>query len=122
MRRTCSVFENKSDKTVLFIHPISDISYDYYISKTMKKKMLAMGAIAMVAAIFAASTISADDVAAKRSGQSNAQSAENECSSNAVNSPSQSGSGGGANQDDSGNADCTIMQLQDSDGAAVLIP
>jgi hypothetical protein len=89
----------------------------------MNKKMLGIGAIAVVAAILvAASTISADDVAAKRSGQSNAQSATNECPSNAVNTPSQSGSGGGANQDDSGNTDCTIVQLQDSDGAAVLIP
>ena len=50
--------------------------------------------------------------------------AANDCPSNAVNTPSQSGSGGGANQDDSGNTDCTIVQsiLQDSDGAAVAIP
>ena len=40
----------------------------------MKKKMLGMGAIALVAAILVgASTISADDVSAKRSSQSNAQ-------------------------------------------------
>jgi hypothetical protein len=89
----------------------------------MKSKMLGMGAIAIVAAILvAASTISTNDVSAKRFGQSNAQAAANDCPSNAVNTPSQSGSEGGANQEGSGNTDCTIVQLQESDGAAIAIP
>jgi hypothetical protein len=88
----------------------------------MNKKMLGMGAVALVAAILvAASTISTNDAFAKRSSQSNAQAAANDCPSNAVNTPSQSGSGGGANQEDSGNTDCIILQLQESDGLAIAL-
>jgi hypothetical protein len=98
----------------------------------MENKMLGIGAITVLAAVMliATSYASTDDGVAKtrhdgfakNHGQSNAQAAANDCPSNAVNTPSQSGSGGGANQEGSGNTDCTIVQLQESDGAAVAIP